>query len=101
MMIQVRVERDAVAIEQLVPLAIAVQDDRAALHQRGLAGPGLVPGRVSGPAGHRAGRERVTGQLGALAGKRRGEDLVAVTGDGPRALPPLAGADDRHGPVLV
>ena len=60
MMIQVRVERDAVASEQLVVLAVAVQDDRTSLDQRGLAGARLVPGRIAGSAGDRAGGQPVT-----------------------------------------
>ena len=81
MMIQVRVERDAVAIEQLVPLAVAVQDDRPALDECRLAAARLVPGRVPGPSGRRPRRQRVARELGALARQRRGEDLVAVARD--------------------
>ena len=86
MMWQVGVERDAVAIEQLVALAVAVQNDGAALDQRGLAAARLVHRRIAGAAGDRPGRQRVARELGALAGQRRREDLVAVAGDA-RSVP--------------
>ena len=55
MMSQVRVERDAVAIEQLVALAVAVQDHGPALDERGLAAARLVPGRIARAASRRPG----------------------------------------------
>ena len=54
------------------------QDDVAGLDERGLAAAGLVHRRVAGPAGRGAGCEHVARELGALAGQRRGQDLVAV-----------------------
>jgi hypothetical protein len=65
MMIQVRVERDAVAIEQLVPLAVAKQNDAAPLDERGLAAPGLVPRRISRTPCDRSRRKRVARELGS------------------------------------
>ena len=63
-----------------------------ALDDRGLAAAGLVHRRVAGPAGRGAGRERVQRDLGALAGQRRREHLVAVAAGAAAAA--LAGADD-------
>ena len=83
MMIQVRVERDAVAIEQLVALRVAVQDDSTALDERGLPAARFVHRGISGSAGDRARRERMARELGALAGERRSEDLVAVASTAP------------------
>ena len=58
---------------------------RAALDDRGLARARLVHRRVAGPAGRGAGRERVARDLGALAGQRRREHLVAVAAGAARA----------------
>jgi hypothetical protein len=101
MMIQVRVERDAVAIEQLIPLTVAVKSDSPALDERGLAAAGLVSGRIPRAAGDRSGRQDVTGKLGALAGQRRGEDLVAVAGHRGRSIAALVATNDGHRAVLV
>ena len=75
------------------------QHHGARLDQRGLARAGLVHGRVAGAAGARAGRERVARDLGALAGQRRREDLVAVAAAPPRRR--SSRADDGHGAGLV
>jgi hypothetical protein len=101
MMIQVGVERDAVAIGQLVLLSIAVQDERAALHQRRLAATGLVARWVAGAARARSGGQRVARELRPLAGNRRGEDLVAVPGRVAGSLSTLRAAHDRDRTVLV
>ena len=69
-------------------VAGAVADERRPRpdsHQRGLAAARLVHRRVAGAAGDRAGGQRVARELGALAGQRRGEDLVAVAAGAGRA----------------
>src|SRR6516165_3758795 len=100
-MIQVCVERDAVAIEQLVPLALAEQNDLASLDQGRLAAPRLVPRGIPRATGDRSRRQRVAGELRALAGQRRGQDLVAVAGHRSRTVPALTGAHDGDRAVLV
>ena len=93
---QVGVERDAVARREVVAVGVAEERDRALEDDEGLAEAGLVHRRV---ARARAGRKRVLGDLGALAGQRRREDLVRV------AAAALAGGapspHDRDGAVLV
>ena len=49
-----------------------------ALDEAGLARAGLVHRRVAGAAGAGPGLDGVAGDLGALAGERRREDLPAV-----------------------
>ena len=99
---QVGVEGHAVALGELVALAVDAQHDAAGLHERGLAAAGLVHRRVAGAAGARVRRQHVARELGALAGQRRGEDLGAVAGGGVAvAGPALAGADDRDLAALV
>ena len=90
---QVGVERHAVAGAERVRGAVDQQPQRAALDDRGLARAGLVHRRVAGAAGRGAGRERVARDLGALAGQRRREDLVAVAVGAAGAA--LVGAHDR------
>ena len=101
MMIQVCIERDAVAIEQLVSLAVAVKDDRAALDERSLPTPGLMPRGITRAPGDRTGRQRVSRELGALAGQRRGEDLIAVARHDGRSRAAFAGAHDGYRAVLI
>jgi hypothetical protein len=99
---QVGVERDAVARGELVALAVDPQHDAALLDERALAAARLVHRRVAGAAGDGRGCEDVAGELRALAGQRRREDLGAVAGGAvARARPAVAGTDDRHGPALV
>ena len=67
------------------------KDDGARLDERRLAAARLVHRRVARSAGHRARRERVARELGALARQRRREDLVAVAAAAAgRALAALA-----------
>ena len=68
MMVQVCVERDAVAIGQLVAVPVAMQEHRPALDERGLPAARLVPGRVAVATRDRAGGQDVARELGALAG---------------------------------
>ena len=96
---QVGVEGHAVAGVQRVRGAVDVQCQRAVLDDGGLARAGLVPRRVAGAAGDRARGERVAGDLGALTGQRRGQDLVGVPGRPAAAI--LAAAHDRDRPLLV
>ena len=56
---------------------------RRVVDEADLARAGLVHRRVAGAAGRGAGREDVARELGALAGQRRREDLVAVAGASP------------------
>src|SRR5947208_2973029 len=59
---QVGVEGHAVAGRQLVAFTVAVQDDRAGLHERDLAAARLVHRRVAGATGRRAGGQDVAGE---------------------------------------
>ncbi|MGH2832695.1 MAG: hypothetical protein ACRDK2_07960 [Solirubrobacteraceae bacterium] len=65
---QVGVERDAVALAQLVALAVADEHDRPALDECGLAAAGLVDRRIVRGSGGAAGGKGVAGELSALAG---------------------------------
>ena len=90
---QVGVERDRVALAELVRDAVADEAHAARQHHGRLAAARLVHRRVAGPAGGGARRQRVQRHLGALPGQRRRQHLVAVA-VGVAAEQPLAGAHD-------
>jgi hypothetical protein len=96
---QIGVEGHGVALAQLVCDAVAEEGDGPAGDDDRLPRPRLVHRRVAGGARARAGLERVLGDLGALAGQRRREDLegVAVAALAAAVLAP----DDRDRPLLV
>src|SRR5215217_1056671 len=98
---QVGVERDAVALRQLVALAVDVEHDGPVLDEGDLAAPRLVHRRVAGAARACTGGERVAAELRALAGEWRGEDLERVPLLGRAAAAALGGTDDRDGAGLV
>ena len=82
---KIGVERRAVALGELVLVAVDPEDDRAGLDVKRLAAARLVHRRVAGAAGGGAGLERVQRDLGALAGQRRGQLLDAVAAAPARA----------------
>src|SRR4051794_41744856 len=88
---KVGVEGHAVAGGELVAGAVADEGERAALDEARLAAPGLVHGRVAGPAGAGARLEAVAGDLGPLTGQRRGEDGPAGGRGAPRGGGPPGG----------
>jgi hypothetical protein len=96
---EVGVERDGVAGRERMALVVDEQRQRPGLDDRGLAGAGLVHRRVARAACRGARREPVARELGAQAGQRRAEDLVAVAVCAAAAA--LAGAHDRHRAALV
>src|SRR3954453_7056557 len=96
---EIRVEGDDVARAEGDGLGVAVQDDLPALDERGLARAGLVHRRVAGRARARPRVEEVAGELGPLAGQRRGEKLVGVPVRAPGT--PLPRPDDREDGALV
>ena len=96
---QVGVEGDAVALGELVALAVDAEVDRALQHDRGLAAARLVHRRVVGAAGRGAGLERVHRDVGALPGS--GGVSSSTTCPRAAARAALAGAGDDHVAALV
>ena len=90
-----------VALAQLVAAAVADQDDAALLDERRLAAAGLMDRRVIRRPGRSARSERVPGELGALSGLGRGEDLEPVAAARVAAAAAVGGAHDGDGSLLV
>src|SRR3954447_22440544 len=96
---EIRVEGDDVARAERDGLGVAVQDNLALLDERGLARAGFVHRRVPRTAGARAGVQHVPGQLRALAGQGRRQDLVAVP-IGAAGTPLPRPDDGEHGTLV-
>ena len=98
MMGKIGVEGGAVAVgrEWVSP---STTSSTAGEDDDGLAAPRLVDRRIAGATGCGAGIEPVHGDVGALAGQRRGQLLDRVAGRSLRR--PLALPDDDHVPGLV
>src|SRR5436305_6257568 len=75
---QVGVEGHAVAEAELVPVAVADEDDATLLDERRLPAARLVHRWVLGPPGRRPGGQGVAGELGPLTGQRGPQELVAM-----------------------
>src|SRR5438270_508258 len=79
---QIGVEGDAVALRQLVALAVADEHHGAPLDERCLAAAGLVHRRVVARAGRAPRCERVAGERCALSGLGGGHHPEAVSAPG-------------------
>ena len=82
---KIGVEGHAVALGELMAGAIADERHAPVLDEAGLARARLVHRRVAGAAGTGPGLNGVAGDLGALAGERRSEDLPAMAVGAARA----------------